>query len=327
MTIAGRRPAHIAFLACVFIGLFSSRAIGAEDYPSQPVTIVVPFTPGGSTDILGRYAAAVLQRALHQSCVIENRAGAGGLIGISYVAKSAPDGYTLLHAPTVLTWLPYLMKSVSYDPAADFDPIVLIGLTNFSLVVASSLNVNSVQDLIALAKAKPGVLTYASAGIGTPHQLFAELFKSMANVDIRHIPYTGVTPALPDVISGTVSMMFADLDPSLPLVKDGKLKILAVTSGTRDQYMPDVPTIGETVPGYEANGWQGLLARAGTPKSIVDKINSVLVADLKRPETAERFKSIGIDARWNTPEEFRAFIASESAKWGKVIRAANIKVE
>ena len=323
--MSGTRCAYIAFLACVLIGLLSWHATAVEGYPSRPVAIVVPFTRYGSTDIVGHYAAAVLQRALQQSFIVENRAGDGGLIGINYVAKSAPDGYTLLNAPTVLTFLPYLNKSVSYDLAADFNPIILIGLTEFSLVVAPSLNVNSVQDLIALAKAKPGVLTYASAGIGTPHQLFAELFKSMANVDIRHIPYNGVVPALPDVMSGKVSMIFADLAPSLPMIKDGKLKILAVASSTRNQDMPNVPTIGETLPGYEAHGWQGLLARAGTPKSTVDKINSVLVADLKRPELAERFKSIGIEARWNTPEEFRAFIASESAKWGKVIRAAGIE--
>ena len=200
--MTGPRRAYIAFLACVLIGLLSWHATAAEGYPNRPVTIVVPFTPHGSTDILGRYAAAVLQRALHQSFIVENRAGDGGLIGINYVAKSAPDGYTLLNAPSVLTFLPYLNKSVSYDLAADFDPIVLIGLTEYSLVVTPSLNVNSVQDLIALAKAKPGVLTYASAEIGSPHQLFAELFKSMANVDIRHVPYNGVVPALPDVTSG-----------------------------------------------------------------------------------------------------------------------------
>ena len=323
--MTGSRRAHIAFLVCVLIGLLSWHAAGAEEYPNRPVTIVVPFTPHGSTDILGHYVAAVLQGALHQSFIVENRAGEGGLIGISYVAKSAPDGYTLLTASTVLTFLPYLNKFVSYDPAADFNPIVLIGLTEFSLVVAPSLNVNSVQDLIALAKAKPGVLTYASAGNRHPAPAFRRTVQEHGEHRIRHIPYNGVVPALPDVMSGKVSMIFADLAPSLPMIKDGKLKILAVASSTRNQDMPNVPTIGETLPGYEAHGWQGLLARAGTPKSTVDKINSVLVTDLKRPELAERFKSIGIEVRWNTPEEFRAFIASESAKWGKVIRAAGIE--
>jgi tripartite-type tricarboxylate transporter receptor subunit TctC len=318
-------PARLVVSACALIGLLFSSALAADDYPSRPVVIVVPYTPGGTTDILGRYEADVLQRGLHQSFVVENRAGAAGVVGINYVAKSAPDGYTLIHAPSALALLPYLMKSVSYNLAADFEPIVLVGLTEFSLVVSPSLNVNSVADLIALARAEPGVLTYASAGIGTPHQLFAELFKMIAKVDIRHIPYKGTAPGLLDVMSGNVSMEFADLAPALPLIKAGKLKVLAVTSRTHSADIPDVPTLAETLPGYEAFGWQGLLAPAGTPKSVVEKLNEVLVADLKRPETAARFKAIGIDARWSTPDEFRAFIASESAKWGPIIRAAGIE--
>jgi tripartite-type tricarboxylate transporter receptor subunit TctC len=323
--VLGKATALATTLACALFGLVSSRAIGADDYPSRPVTIVVPYTPGASTDITGRYDAEVLQRALHGSFVVENRPGAGSSIGIGYVAKSAPDGYTLLNAPTSLVLLPYLMKSVSYEPVADLDPIVLVGLTEFTLVVSPSLNVNSVADVIALAKATPGALTYASPGIGSTHHLFGELFKSMAHVDIRHIPYKGAAPGLLDVASGNVSMMFADLAPALPLIQGGKVKLLAVTSLARDKDMPNVPTIAETVPGYEASGWQGLFARAGTPKSIVEKINAALVADLKRPETAERFKAIGIDAQGDTPEEFRAFIAAESAKWGNVIRAAGIE--
>lgn len=324
MGMPGKALALASALLCALLGLVFSQAHADDDYPSRPVTIVVPFTPGGSTDVLGRYAAQVLQRELHQSFVVENRAGAGGLIGIDYVAKSAPDGYTLLHAPTAFGLLPYLMRSVSYSPA-DFDPIVLIGLTEFALVVAPSLKVNSVPDLIALAKAKPGALTYASAGIGTTQQLFAELFKSMAKVDIRHIPYKGTAPGLVDVMGGNVSMMFTDIGPSLSLVRAGKLKMLAVTSLKRNPDMPDMPTVAETLPGYEAFGWQGLLARAGTPKNIVDKINKILVADLQRPQTAARFKAVGVEARWSTPEQFHTFIASESAKWGNVIHAAGIK--
>lgn len=324
-TIAGVTAARIALLACAFVGLLLPSVLVADDYPSRPVVIVVPYPPGGTTDLLGRYEADVLQRELHQSVIVENRPGAAGLVGIGYVAKSAPDGYTLLHTPSALALLPHLMQSVSYDLAADFDPIVLVGLTEFSLVVAPSLNVNSVAELIALAKAEPGVLTYASAGIGTPHQLFAELFKMIAKVDIRHIPYKGTAPGLLDVMSGNVSMEFADLAPTLPLIKAGKLKVLAVTSPTHSTDVPDVPTLAETLPGYRAFGWQGLLAPAGTPKSTVETINRTLVADLERPETAARFKAIGIEARWSTPDEFRAFIASESAKWEQVIRAAGIE--
>lgn len=313
-----------AVIVCALAGLFASRAVVADDYPSRPVTIIVPFTPGASTDILARFEADVLQRTLHQSFVVENRPGAGGEIGISYAAKAAPDGYTLLHAPSVITLLPYLMKSVSYDLEKDFDPICLIGLTQFGLVVSPSLNVNSVQELIALAKSKPDGLTYASAGIGTPHQIFAEQFKSMTGVNIRHIPYKGTLPGLTDIASGNVAMEFTDLTPALPLISSGKLKLIAVLSAKRNPAMPDVPSVAETVPGYDASSWQGFFARAGTPKYIINKINAELVAELKKPETAERFKSLGIVAQGDTPEEFRGFIASQSARWSKVIRAAGL---
>lgn len=325
MTMPSRTSAHIALLVAAVAGLLSWRAIAADDYPTRPVTIIVPFTPGASTDLLARYEADVLQRTLHGSFVVENRPGAGGEIGISYAAKATPDGYTLLHAPSVITLLPYLMKSTSYDLAKDFDPVVLTGLTLFGLVVSPSLPVNSVSDLIALAKAKPDALTYASAGIGTPHQIFAEMFKTMTGVTIRHIPYKGAVPGLTDVASGNVSMEFTDLTPALPLIQAGKLKMLAVLSGKRDPDMPNVPSIAETVPGYDAKSWQGFFARAGTPNDIVNKLNAALVADLKRPETTQRFKTMGIVAQWDTPDEFRAFIATESTKWGKVIRAAGIE--
>jgi tripartite-type tricarboxylate transporter receptor subunit TctC len=325
MHAASLRFLHLLLLGCTLSGL-ASLAIGADNYPIRPVTIVVPFTPGASTDTLARFEADVLQRALHQSFVVENRPGAGGEVGLAYAAKAAPDGYTLLHAPSVIALLPYLKKSISYN-LVDFDPVVLVGLTQFGLVVSPSLPVNSVQDLIALAKANSGVLTYASAGIGTPHQIFAELFKSKTGVNIRHVPYRGTVPGLTDVASGNVSMEFTDLTPALPLIQAGRLKILAVLSGQRNPEMPDVPSVAETVQGYDAMSWQGLFARAGTPTTIVHKLNAALVSDLKRQETADRFKAIGIIAQWDTPEQFRAFIAAESERWGKVIRAAGIELQ
>jgi tripartite-type tricarboxylate transporter receptor subunit TctC len=324
MRMVNLNSSRIAVRTSVVLVMLLAPAVAADDYPARPVTIVVPFTPGGSTDILARYDAEVLQRALRGSFVVENRPGAGGAIGIGYAARAAGDGYTLLHVGTILTLLPHLTKSVAFDPQTDFDPIALVGLTEFSLVVSPALTVGSVGDLIAMAKTT-NLLTYASAGIGTPHQLFAEMFKSMANVDIRHIPYKGTAPGLLDVMSGNVSMMFADLAPALPLIKEGKVKVLAVTSRTRNRDLPEIPALSETLPGYEAFGWRGLLARAGTPKGIVHTINAALVADLKTPETAERFRKIGIEARWGTPDEFRIFIAAESAKWGKVVRAAGIE--
>ncbi|MFZ1922729.1 MAG: tripartite tricarboxylate transporter substrate binding protein [Xanthobacteraceae bacterium] len=317
--------AAMALAATAAAGLCSVAARAADDYPTRPVTIVVPFPPGASNDLLARYEADVLARALHGSFIVENKPGAGGEIGISYAAKTEPDGYTLLHAPSAITVLPFAMKSVSYDLGRDFDPVVLVGLTQFCLVVSPSLPVNSVAELIALAKSKPGALTYASAGIATPHQIFAEQFKLATGVDIRHIPYKGAMPGLTDVASGNVSMEFSDLTPALPLIQAGKLKLLAVLSRRRDPDMPNVPALAETVPGYEGSSWQGLFARSGTPQPIIDKLNAALVADLKRPETAARFKALGIVAQWDTPEEFRAFIVAQTAKWVDIIHAAGIE--
>jgi tripartite-type tricarboxylate transporter receptor subunit TctC len=327
MKVPNLWSAGIALAACLAAGLFCVLAHAADDYPNRPVTIVVPFPPGASNDFLARYEADVLQRALHGSFVVENKTGAGGEIGISYAAKSDPDGYTLLHAPSAITILPFVMKSVSYDLGRDFDPVVLVGLTQFCLVVSPSLPVNSVADLIALAKAKPGALTYASAGIATPHQIFAEQFKLATGVDIRHIPYKGAVPGLTDVASGNVSMEFSDVTPALPFIQAGKLKLLAVLSASRDPDMPNVPALSETVPGYDGSSWQGFFARTGTPQPIISKLNAALVADLKRPETAARFKPLGIVAQWDTPAEFRAFIAAQTAKWVDVIRAAQIEMQ
>ena len=327
MNIIGGKTARAILLGCGAIALVGLGAARADNYPSRPVTVVVPFTPGGSTDILARYEADVLQRQMHGTFVVENKPGAGGEIGIAYAARAVPDGYTLLHAPSVITLLPFLKKHITYDLAKDFDPITVVGLTQFGLVVNPSLHINTVAELIARAKADPNALTFASAGIGTPHQIFGELFKTMTGVNIRHIPYKGSIPGLTDVASGVVSMEFTDLAPATPLIQAGKLKLIALLGGKRDPDMPNVPTVGETVPGYEAQSWQGLFARAGTPKPIIDDIARYLAADLKRPETVAKFKAIGIVAQSDTPAEFRAFIASESAKWSKVIRAAGIQAE
>ena len=320
-----RSPAAIrlAIVLCALIGVATVRA--ADDYPSRPVTVVVPFTPGGSTDIMARYEAEVLQRALGQSFVVENKPGAGGSIGISYAAKAAPDGYTLLHSPSVIILLPYIMKSLSYDLARDFAPVMLTGLTQFALVVSPTLPVSSVKDLIALARSKPGELSYASSGIGSPHQIFAEQFKTMTGTDIHHIPYRGAIPGLADVASGNVAMEFVDIPPALPLIQAGKVKAIAVLSAKGNSELPGVPALAETVPGYDASSWQGFFARAGTASPIIDKLNTALAADFKRPETAERFKALGIVAQWDTPAGFAAFIAEQSTKWGKVIRAAGIE--
>jgi tripartite-type tricarboxylate transporter receptor subunit TctC len=327
MRMNGQYLACAAALVCALTAVLFAVASAADDYPNRPVTIIVPFPPGASNDLLGRFEADVLGRALHGSFVVENKPGAGGEIGISYAARAAADGYTLLHAPSIITLLPFVKKSVSYDLDKDFAPVTLMGLTEFCLVVSPSLPVNSVADLIALAKSQPNALTYASVGNGSPHQIFAEQFKLATGTSIRHIPYKGTLLGLTDIASGNVSMEFSDLTPALPLIQGGKLKLLAVLSKTRDPDMPDIPALAEAVPGYEAQSWQGFFAHSGTPKDIIDRLNAALVAELKKPETAKRFKDLGIIARWNTPEEFGAFITDQSAKWGKVIHDAGIQME
>jgi tripartite-type tricarboxylate transporter receptor subunit TctC len=257
--------------------------------------------------------------------VVENKVGAGGVIGIAAVAKAAPDGYTLLHTPTAFSVIPHARKDLPYDPVKDFDPISPIGITLFMVVASPSANINSIRELIARAKEKSGELTYASAGTGTTQHLFAELFKSMAGVDLRHIPYRGSAPALVDVVSGRVTVAFIDIGPAIELVRDGKLKALAVTSLERNSDMPELPTVAETLPGYEAVGWQGLMARAGTPKPVIAKLNALLTADLQLPQTADRFAKMGIKVKHSSPDEFSRWIAGEIEKWGKVMRNAGIE--
>ncbi len=327
MRMTGRYLASAAALVCALTAALFAGASAADDYPDRPVTIVVPFPPGASNDLLGRFEADVLGRALHGTFVVENKAGAGGEIGITYAARAAADGYTLLHAPSIITLLPLVKKEVSYDLQKDFAPVTLMGLTEFCLVVTPSLPVKSVADLIALARAQPNALTYASVGNGSPHQIFAEQFKLATGTSIRHIPYKGSVQGLTDVASGNVSMEFVDVTPALPLIQAGKLKLLAVLSKTRDPDMPEIPALSEAVPGYEAQSWQGFFAHSGTPKDIIDRLNVALVAELKKPETAKRFKDLGIIARWNTPEEFSTFITDQSAKWRKVIHDAGIEKE
>jgi len=326
MRVTGRNFAAAALTLALTTTLLAA-ASAADNYPDHPVTIVVPFPPGASNDLLGRFEADVLGRALHGTFVVENKPGAGGEIGISYAARADADGYTLLHAPSIITLIPFVKKEVSYDLKKDFAPVTLMGFTEFCLVVSPSLPVNSVADLIALAKAQPNALTYASVGNGSPHQIFAEQFKLATGTSIRHIPYKGSVQGLTDVASGNVSMEFVDATPALPLIQAGKLKLLAVLSKTRDPDMPDIPALAEAVPGYEAQSWQGFFAHSGTPKDIIDRLNTALVAALKTPETAKRFKDLGIIAKWNTPEEFSAFITDQSAKWGKVIHDAGIPME
>jgi tripartite-type tricarboxylate transporter receptor subunit TctC len=299
-----------------------------DDYPTRPVRIVVPFAPGGSTDVVARVLAEKLGTELKGSFIVDNRAGAGGNIGADAVAKSAPDGYTLLMATTgVLAINQHLYKSMSYDPDRDFTPVSYTSLITNILVVNPDVAARSPAELVSLAKAKPGSLTFASSGAGSSTHLSGELFKALAAVDILHVPYKGSSQALIDVMAGQVTMLFDNAPSALPFVQQGKLRALAVTSTRRLPNLPDIPTLEEAgVKGYESLSWSGLVAPAGTPRAVIAKLNAAIDRILKMEDVRARFAALGVEPVGGPPEAFARHVRTESEKWGKVVRAANIAV-
>ena len=301
---------------------------GQERYPSKPLRIVVPFAPGGSTDIFARLVGERLGSALGQPVVIENRAGAGGNIGADVVAKGAPDGYTLLMATTgVMAINNALYKSMTYDAAKDFEPVIFIASITNVLIVPPELPARNVAELIALAKSQPGKLSFASSGAGSSTHMSAELFKSLTGTDILHIPYKGSGQALPDLISGRVSMMFENAPGAVSYIKAGKVRALAVTGLERSAALPELPTVAESgVPGYESLSWSGLATPAGTPKEIIQKINRETRAILATPEMRAKLAEQGAEAVGGPPEQFAGHIRAEREKWSRLIRERNIVV-
>lgn len=322
-----------SFLAAAACALLAQSA-AAQSYPSKPVRIVVPFPPGGTTDIVARLVGTELQKMWGQPVVIENRGGAGGNIGADVVAKSPPDGYTLLMG-TVGTHainLPLYTQGggkLPYDPIKDFAPITLVAAVPNVMVVPASLPVNSVQEFIALAKSKPGQLNMASSGNGTSIHLSGELFKSLTKTYLVHLPYRGSAPAIQDLIAGNTQVMFDNLPSALPHIRSGRLKALAVTSLERAPALPSVPTIEEAagLKGFNATSWFGLLAPAGTPREIVAKVQQDVVKVLSTPEMRERFLGQGAAPVGNTPEQFAAFIRSEIDKWAQVVKFSGAKID
>jgi tripartite-type tricarboxylate transporter receptor subunit TctC len=298
------------------------------DYPRKPVRIVVPFAPGGSTDVVARILADKLGTALGQAFVVENRPGAGGNIGADVVAKAAPDGYTLLMGTTgVLAINQYLYKDMPFDAARDFTPVSYTSLITNILVVNAEVPAKTVAELIALARSKPGALTFASSGAGSSTHLSGELFKSMAGVDILHVPYKGSSQALTDLMSGQVTMLFDNAPSSMPYVQQGRLRAIAVTSLKRMPSLPDVPTIDESgVKGYESLSWSGIVAPAATPKPVIAKLNAAIDKILAQDDVRKQFAALGVDAVGGPPEAFSRHIRTESEKWAKVVRDANIKL-
>ena len=309
------------------LALFGMAAL-AQDFPSKPIRFIVPNPPGGASDITARVLGEKLSQRWGQAVVVENKPGAGAIIGTDFVAKAPPDGYTILLVPSSHAFNVSLYKKLPYDSVKDFAAVTQTANTPLVLAVNPSVPAKSVKELIAYAKANPGKLTYASSGSGTSLHLAAELFKSMAGVDIVHVPYKGSTAAHPDVMSGQVSMIFDTIPAVLPHIKSGKLRPLAVTGTKRSPLLPDLPTIAEAgLPGYAASSWGGVLAPAGTPKATIDKLNADLVAVLKMPDVQERLTGVGLEPVGSTPAEFEAFIKAEIAKWSKIIKEAGITAE
>lgn len=314
--------------AALGFGVSSRVAWGAESYPSRPITIVVPFSAGGVTDVLARVIAQHLSEDWHVAAVVENRPGAGGNIGAAVVAQAKPDGYTLVHG-TVGTHAinSSLYKTMPYDAIKDFAPITRTAVLPNVLVVRADAPYSTVAELIAYGKANPGKLTFGSSGNGTTLHLSGELFKMMTGVNMVHIPYKGSSPAVADLLGGQISMIFDNLPSSLPYIKAGQFKALGVTSSQRNPALPDTPTIAEAgVPGYEVLSWFGLWAPGGTPAEIIDKLNKEVVAILNKPAVNQLILTQGASPHPETPQEFDAFIRSENKKWAEIVARANVSI-
>lgn len=315
-------------LLAIMLVMFSAQVV-AQSYPSKPIRLVVPFGAGSNSDILARTVAVRMTESWKQQVVVDNRPGAGGNIGTELVAKAPPDGYTIvLGAASVLAINQSLYSAMPYDSMTAFAPITNMVKTTNVLIVTPSLPAKSVRELIAYGKSNPGKLTYASAGAGGTIHLSAELFKSMTGITMEHIAYKSSPLAHIDIIGGQVHAMFDAMPTALPQVKAGKLRALAVTTAQRSSQLPELPTVAEAgVPGFEAAGWFGFAAPAGTPKDVVNKLNKEIVRILNLPDVKERLIAQGAEPVGDTPEEFAKYIRAEAAKWGKVIKALNLKIE
>ncbi len=319
---------RLALLLAAVLLLPAPTVALAQAYPSKPVRMMIPWAPGGTTDILGRVLAQKMGEKWGQPVVVENRGGAAGNIGTEAAVRSPADGYTILvgtmssHAMN-----PALYAKMTFDPVADVAPVSLVANVATVLVVPPSLPVKNVAELVALAREKPGRLNFASGGIASFNQLCAELLKMTANVDIVHVPYKGGAPAVADLVGGKVDLLFTGAPVTMSHIKAGRLKVLAVTDSQRSPALPDVPTMAETLPGYEFNNWYGLMAPAGTPRAIVDALNAEVARILALPDVREKFSGLGADPTPSTPERFAAVMKADAEKWGRVIRQAGVRAE
>jgi tripartite-type tricarboxylate transporter receptor subunit TctC len=329
-----RKVVVIACLSCAAIAAsaastsFAAQSTGAADtFPNKPIRAIVPFAPGGGLDITTRLIGQRLTERWGQNVVVDTRPGAATIVGTEIASRALPDGYTILMITTTFAINPSLYRKLPYDPDKDFTPLTQLNSQPNIVVVNPTFKVSSVKELIALAKAKRGELTFASPGAGSAPHLAGELFQRMAGVEMIHVPYKGIPPAVTDVLGGRVAMLFTTTISAAPHVKSGKLKALALTSGKRLPSMPDVPAIAETLPGYEAEAFQGVVAPAGVPRPIIDKLGEELADIVRSREIGERFEADGALPVGSTPRQFATFLKSETQKWAKVIREADIKQE
>jgi tripartite-type tricarboxylate transporter receptor subunit TctC len=308
------------------IAIAAGTASAQAEWPTRPVKVIVPYPAGGGADTVSRILFAKLSEAFGQQFVIDNRGGAGGTIGAAVAAKAERDGYTIMYDATAFSVNPSLYPRLPYDSVKDFEPVFLASLVPNLLIVHPSVTAKTVDDVIALAKATPGGLDWASSGNGTVQHLSLEMFRLRTGIKLNHIPYRGGGPALNDVISGQVKFFFSNGAASIGHVQGGVVKALAHTGRGRLGTLPDLPAVAETLPGFEANEWNGVFVPTGTAPEIVRKLNAGLNATLRHPEVIERLKALNVDFRENTPDEFRAFVAAEMEKWGKVVREGGIKL-
>jgi tripartite-type tricarboxylate transporter receptor subunit TctC len=297
-------------------------------YPARPIRLIVPFAPGGSNDIMARLTGQKISESLHTQVVVDNRAGGSGIMGTDIAAKAAPDGYTLLMMSLTFAVNPSLFKKLPYDTEKDLVPVTLVASAPLMLVIHPSIPAKSVQEFIAYAKANPGKLNFGSGGPGTTPHLAGEMLKMMAGIDMTHVPYKGGGPALNDLIAGQIQLMLENIPSTLPHAKAGRLRALAVTALKRSPLVPELPTLDEAgLKGYEIVGWNGFFVPAGTPRPIVMLIYKETVKALAQPDMKERLATLGAEGVGNTPEEFRAFVKAEIAKWARVVKEAGLKVE
>jgi len=332
MKKASKRYRVFCMTAVIFITVTVFTVMGAAadlEYPTKPIRIIVPQAAAGSQDTFSRLVGTKLGEALGQQVVIDNRTGANGIIGTEMASKAAPDGYTLLSTGTGSHAInPSLYAKIPYDPVKQFTPVALIGYSTSVLVVHPSVPVKSIDELIALAKSKPGEIRYASAGVGSSPHLSAEMFRHMAGVNILHVPYKGSTPGVIATISGEVSMMFTGVASAIAHIKAGRLRALSVNGPKRSPTLPEVPTAGESgLPGFEVDFWVGIFAPSGTPRAVVAKLNGEINRIISTREIREQFLTIGADPVGGTPEQFGAILQKDIERWGKTVRVSGLKVE